>query len=433
MKIVSLQSNNVLRLDAVEINPKGNAIIIGGENGQGKTSVLDSILLALGGRKAKHQKPLKDGSKKGKIVVDLDEITVTRTFTNTGGGTLVVENKEGTKFSSPQSMLDKLTGELTFDPLAWSNMDDEKQLNTLKSMVGLDFTNLDNKRVTLYNERTQVNTEGKSLKSQFDSMPNFEDVEFKDLPKEEIKVEDLLKELKDAEDHNEVISQLKKSIEDSQILINNSETEIRVCDNAINDAKSIIKNNETKKVEFEKGISNLTTSMNSYSGELKMMKPAEIDPIKEKMSSAEGINTNIKKKDEKTKLSKTLQAKRKESTDLSDKIEAIDDEKSKKLSETKFPVDDLSFDETGVLFRGIPSSQASSADRLNISVGMGIAMNPKLRVLLIRDGSLLDENNLKMISEKAEKADMQIWIERVGKGEECQIIIEDGKVLQTSK
>ncbi len=81
MKILKLSSENVLRLSAVEITPEGNLVVIGGKNAAGKTSVLDSIVLAMGGRIAKHSKPLKDGAKKGKIVCELEDLTVTRTFT----------------------------------------------------------------------------------------------------------------------------------------------------------------------------------------------------------------------------------------------------------------------------------------------------------------------------------------------------------------
>ena len=52
--------------------------------------------------------------------------------------------------------------------------------------------------------------------------------------------------------------------------------------------------------------------------------------------------------------------------------------------------------------------------------------DPKLKVLLIKDGSLLDEDNLKLISEMAEEADAQLWIERVGIDSNTTVIMEDG-------
>ena len=92
------------------------------------------------------------------------------------------------------------------------------------------------------------------------------------------------------------------------------------------------------------------------------------------------------------------------------------------------PIDGLSFDSDGVYFKGVPFSQASSAEKLRVSVAMGIAMNPELKVLLIRDGSLLDQKNLKLIAGMANDSGHQVWVERVGSGEECQVIIEDGYV-----
>ena len=102
------------------------------------------------------------------------------------------------------------------------------------------------------------------------------------------------------------------------------------------------------------------------------------------------------------------------------------------MAEADFPIPGLAFDADGVTFNGIPFAQCSSAERLRVSVAMGIALNPKLKVLLIRDGSLLDDNNLAMIAEAAKEADAQVWIERVSKGEECSVIIEDGEVANTA-
>ena len=81
-------------------------------------------------------------------------------------------------------------------------------------------------------------------------------------------------------------------------------------------------------------------------------------------------------------------------------------------------------------FRSIPFSQASEAEKIKASMAIGLALNPQLRVLLIRDGSLLDSDSLKTIGEMAANADAQIWIERVGDGDEVSVVIEDGAVVE---
>lgn len=47
MKIIKLTSENVKCLKAISIEPDGNLVIIGGKNGAGKTSALDSIAFAV--------------------------------------------------------------------------------------------------------------------------------------------------------------------------------------------------------------------------------------------------------------------------------------------------------------------------------------------------------------------------------------------------
>jgi len=118
-----------------------------------------------------------------------------------------------------------------------------------------------------------------------------------------------------------------------------------------------------------------------------------------------------------------------ESQELTAELESIKDKKRQMLAEANYPIPGLAVGEDGtVLFDGVPLSQASRAQQIRTSVAIGIAMNPKLKVLLIRDGSLLDEDNLKLVADMATEHDAQIWIERVGDKDESAIIIEDGHI-----
>jgi hypothetical protein len=81
-----------------------------------------------------------------------------------------------------------------------------------------------------------------------------------------------------------------------------------------------------------------------------------------------------------------------------------------------------------VLLNGIPFKQASGAEQLRASLAMAIALNPKLRVIRIADGSLLDSDNLALVEAAARENDFQVWIEMVGDGDGRGIVIEDGEV-----
>ena len=90
MKITRLTAENIKRIKAVEITQDGNLVVIGGRNAQGKTSVLDSITYALAGALSHPDRPIRDGQDKAKIVCELDDLIVTRTFTPKGGSLIVL-------------------------------------------------------------------------------------------------------------------------------------------------------------------------------------------------------------------------------------------------------------------------------------------------------------------------------------------------------
>jgi len=94
------------------------------------------------------------------------------------------------------------------------------------------------------------------------------------------------------------------------------------------------------------------------------------------------------------------------------------------------PIDGLSFDDEGVLFNAIPFSQLSSAEQLKVSISMAMSMNPKLRLIRIMDGSLLDSENMEIIKSMANDNDFQIWIEKVDESGKIGIYIEDGEIKE---
>jgi len=93
------------------------------------------------------------------------------------------------------------------------------------------------------------------------------------------------------------------------------------------------------------------------------------------------------------------------------------------------PIDGLSLGLDGILYNGIPFDQLSGAQSLRVSTAMAMAMNPTLKIVLIRDGSLLDKDNLKVISDMAKDKEYQVWIECVDDGSgKPAIYIEDGEI-----
>jgi predicted ABC-type transport system involved in lysophospholipase L1 biosynthesis ATPase subunit len=98
------------------------------------------------------------------------------------------------------------------------------------------------------------------------------------------------------------------------------------------------------------------------------------------------------------------------------------------ITAAKFPLEGLGFGNGAVVYKEIPLSQASSAEQLRVSMAMAMALNPKVRVIRITDGSLLDSSSMKVIDEMANAQDFQIWCEIVDESGKVGIVIEDGAV-----
>ena len=97
----------------------------------------------------------------------------------------------------------------------------------------------------------------------------------------------------------------------------------------------------------------------------------------------------------------------------------------------EFGVEGLGFDEEGVTFNGLPFEQASHAERVRVSTAIGLALNPNLRVLLIRDAEKLDAVGMRLIAELAEEQDAQLWLERAGHSDPGGVVFDDGEIAST--
>src|SRR5262249_42005553 len=99
LKIVAFEAENFKRLSVVAIRPNGDIVQITGRNAQGKTSVLDGIWAALKGKAAIQSKPIRSGAKDARIMLDLGELIVKRTFKARDDGdyttSVTVESRDG--------------------------------------------------------------------------------------------------------------------------------------------------------------------------------------------------------------------------------------------------------------------------------------------------------------------------------------------------
>jgi DNA repair exonuclease SbcCD ATPase subunit len=430
VRIVRFFAENVKRIKVVEVIPKDEClVVIGGQNDAGKSSCLDAIEMALAGARSHPVEPLRKGAKSGRVVLDLGDIVVTRVFTR-GDTALVVESKAGKKFAGPQAMLDKLYGELTFDPLEFERQDVKKQAETLRKLVGLDFSDLEKVREKLYADRTLENKTLGMLQASIAGIERYEDA-----PEAEVSVQALSAELAAAE-------ALAKAAADAEAVAANAEAKRYGAAREVKAAEEEIGRLE-RQLEAAKGrhaaltvmLDAALTRAEEASAEAVEAGKAVPDtaPLHAKLAEAEGINEKVRANASYAAQEYALSEQRKTCEDLTHQIEAVDEEKARRLAEAVYPVPGLSMSEAGdVLFAGIPFEQASTSDRIRVSVAMGLALHPKLKVLLVRDGSLIGEKKLKTIEEMVREAGAQLWLEMIQEepSGRTTVFIEDGMVAK---
>lgn len=402
------------RLKAVEITPDGNLVVLSGRNGQGKTSVLDAITYALGGKGAVCAEPIRRGQETAEIVCDLGDLVVKRRFTAGGGTTLEVTSRDGLRFPSPQAMLDKLVGELTFDPLAFSREKPARQAEILRELVGLDLAPLDARRAELYTERTAVNKRATSLRARFEAMPRHELA-----PADPVDVGDLADQLKAAQAANQENAAQRRNLERIRSASLETRKEVDRLREELEDAEDRLRRLDEQQKQAETSVAGL--------------QDVDTAALLEQIRGAEAINRQVRENHERRAVAAEHAVADRQSGDLTAQIEAVDQQKAEAIAAARMPVQGLGFDAAGVVtLNGLPLDQASAAEQLRVSVAIGLAMNPKLRVLLIRDASLLDKDSLAMVSEMAKKANAQVWCEMVSDGDGVGIVIEDGMVKEAT-
>lgn len=431
MKIVQLHAENFKRLGVVEINPTGNVVTIGGNNGEGKSSVLDAIFVALKGRAVAPPKPIRTGEERCTIRLDMGEVIVTRNFHAKDGGeytdTIKVENSEGLRYSKPDQLLKSLLGDVGFDPFAFVGLKPKEQaaqlLETVPLSIDLDeFAEADESD---FANRRDVNRDVARLKAQVDG------IQAEDVPAEAPDRAALTDALANAADVNAGImrEQGRRSNERTQI-----EIAIDQADKAREAAKQLRAEADEKDKLADQLDGQAATMEKALVNAPALDELADTDAIRARLRDAEAVLASIDRQTRRKALVAELTAAEAKSQGFTDAMARRAKERNEALASAEMPVPGLAFaiSEAGhavLTYEGLPfdKDQISTAVQLRVSTAIGMAANPRLRVLRISDGSLLDKASMKMLTEMAEAEDFQLWVEVVGDGG-VGIVMENGLV-----
>lgn len=415
MKIVQLVAENFKKLRAVEITPTGEIVVISGRNGAGKSSILDAIWAALGGAKHIQAVPIRKGHNKARIKLDLGELVVERRFTEKGSS-LSVESSDGARYGSPQTILDALLGALAFDPLAFVSQEPRKQFETLRGIVKLevDVDQLDALNRGDFEHRTDINRDAKTLRAQADGIAVAPCV-----PAEPIDTSALVRQMAEAATANgeletrkvrreqmaEEIARVRLSAERARA---EAKRQTEIADTADREAAAL-------REKLDKAVP--------------LPAPVDVDALSSQLETAQALNKLVEQRARRAQLAGEAADLEGKARELTASIDARMQAKADAIAKAPMPVEGLGFGDGVVLFGGIPFDQASTAEQLRVSLAIAMAANPKLRVIRIKEGSLLDKDGQRLIAEMAQAHDYQLWIEQVDDSGKMGFYIEDGQVV----
>lgn len=406
--IVKLQASNVMNIDAIIVEPNGKNVTLTGKNGAGKSAFLKAIEFALSGKAlASTPEPVRHGQKSGDILLDLGDIIVKRHFTNESS-TVKIENKDGMVFKSPQALLDKFRGNISFDPMGFAGLPEKQQKEVLLGMIDLpiDLDELDLKRKGIYDSRTEVNRDIKRLEGQRDGIPNLLDV-----PDDELSSVDVMNDMQAA-------SELLAKNKTMRLEFSRKTTEVKTLTQMIDELQD-------KLVQTKENYKRESLVWENMSCEINDLVDPDLEQFKCKLEDVEQINVQVRQKQGLKRIISQINDLLADRAILTNDIKEIDNLKTTTISEAGMPVPGLGFNESGVTFDDVPLVQCSDGQKRLISARIGMAMNPDLRVLWIPDASLLDSESINDLKTIADENGYQLWLELVSDSDTVGVTIED--------
>jgi hypothetical protein len=414
MRIIEMQVDNIKGIRTANVHPTDDVVIISGKNGQGKSSLLDAMFLALAGGKATRmvEQPIRRGETNATVKLDLGDFTVTKMWT-TSGSVLDVRTKEGIQVPSQQEFLNKLTGALWFDPLAFAGMKEKDQRAMLLDLVELPFDpeELAQQKAKVFEDRTDANREVKALQARLDAAPPPEP----DVPDEEISTAEVMKQY--------TIAQGVLQANENERLRHARQEENVTALEARHD--SLLEQLRLVKEELDKAREDLFHS----EGIQGSLEDPDLTIFETQLATAEETNVKVREKNAYRELHLEWQQADQVAKDLDNQLKVITEAEREAIADAAMPIEGLGFTEVGVTFNDTPFKDLSASEQLKVSVAMGMALNPTLRVMRVMDGSLLDSDAMAHIAEVAASNDYQVWIEVVSDSGDVGFVIRDGTII----
>ena len=418
IKINKLEIENVKRIKAVKIEPTVNGLtIVGGNNNQGKTSVLDSIAWALGGEKYRPSQAQREGSVIPPTlhIVMSNGLVVERKGKNSS---LKVTDPTGNK--AGQQLLNEFVEQLALDLPKFMESSGKEKAQTLLKIIGVgdQLEILDKKEKELYNSRLSIGQIADRKKKFADEQPYYPDA-----PKELISPSELIRQQQEILARNGENQRKRDRLNEITMNKHRVFDDIGRLDEQI---ATLQKQKEQLTEEYNQAVSDEETARKTVL-ELQDESTAELEAS---LANIEEINRKVRANMDKDKAEDDALDYKNQYNALTAEIDKTRKAKTELLQSAELPLPELSVKDGELVYKGQQWDNMSGSDRLKVSTAIVRKLNPKCGFVLLDKLEQMDLNTLQEFGQWLEQEGLQAIATRVSTGGECSIIIEDGYVKE---
>ena len=409
VKILCFSAGNFKALKAFYCEPKPEGLtVIGGDNGAGKSSCLDALAFAVGGKKYCPSNPKREGAI-GDTTLHVDfsnGITVERKGKNLS---LTVTDREGARHG--QELLDAFISNIAIDLPKFYNASSKDKAHMILETLGIEdkLAELAKAEKEKYDTRTMVGREADRKQKAAEDMPWHEDA-----PEEPVSVAELIRQQQEILARNGIRAEHRRDL--SAMLEERESVQRQLADLTRRNEELSTKIASVQSIVQEDGENESTVELEAQ------------------IANFEDTNRKVAENAERTRRMEEADALNDQKDALTKEIEAIRAERIALLQGADFPLEGLSVNDGGELvYNGQPWDCMSGSQQLIVSCAIASRINPSCRFVLMDKLEQLDLTTLAEFDKWLKTQDLQCIATRVSTGGECSLIIEDGEVKEGEK
>lgn len=409
VKIAALEAENVKRIKAVALTPSPTGLtIVGGNNNQGKTSVLDALAWALGGEKFRPTAAVRDGALAPphlKVILS-NGVVVERRGKNSS---LTVTDPTGQR--SGQQLLNAFVEPLALDLPRFMQASDKDKADTLLNIIGVGdaLTGLDREIKALYDRRTVIGQIGAQKRHAAEEL-----TEYPDAPSEPVSAIELIQQQQEILLHN--ADNQRKRMKLAQL-----EEQEKQLGRRVQELSQELEMVEHQLTAVQQDVQDATKTV----AQLQDESTAELE---QSIRNVEEINRQVSANLAKSKAQDEAERYAQEYTALTEQIKAKRTARMELLNGADLPLPGLGVEDGSLTYNGKHWQDMSGSDQLRVATAIVRRLNPDCGFVLLDKLEQMDLATLAEFGSWLQTEGLQAIATRVSTGGECQIIIEDGRV-----